>query len=137
TDALALWSKDYGAKGLAVTKVVGGKLDTGIAKFVAPIERELIERLGAQEGDLLAFGADKPKVVHKVLGELRQKMFRDLKMTPDKGLAFVWIVDFPSFEYDEESGRYVALHHPFTSPKDEGLAQLDSTDRATIEKIEA
>ena len=137
TDALAIWSKDYGAKGLAVTKVVDGKLDTGIAKFVAPIADELIARLGANDGDLLAFGADKPKVVHKVLGELRQKMFRDLKMKADKDLAFVWVVDFPSFEFDEEAGRYVALHHPFTSPKDDAMGELDSADRATIEKIQA
>ncbi len=137
TDALAVWSKDYGAKGLAVTKVVGGKLDTGIAKFVAGIEGDLLARLGAKEGDLLCFAADKPKVVHKVLGELRQKMFRDLKMTPDKELAFVWVVDFPSFEFDEEDKRFVALHHPFTSPKDEYMDQLDSTDRAAIEKIQA
>jgi aspartyl-tRNA synthetase len=137
TDALAVWSKDYGAKGLAVTKLVGGKLDTGIAKFVASIEADLIARVGAKDGDLIAFAADKPKVVHKVLGELRQKMFRDLKMTPDKELAFVWVMDFPSFEYDEESKRYVALHHPFTAPKDDYLGQLDSEDRGVIEKIQA
>lgn len=137
TDALAIWAKDYGAKGLAVTKVAGGKLDTGIAKFVAGIEADLIARTGAKDGDLLCFAADKSKVVHKVLGELRQKMFRDLKMTPDKELAFVWVVDFPSFEYDEEDKRFVALHHPFTSPKDEYMDQLDSTDRAAIEKIQA
>ncbi|HQY88507.1 MAG TPA: aspartate--tRNA ligase, partial [Tepidisphaeraceae bacterium] len=80
TDALAEWSKGYGAKGLAVTKVVSGKFDTGVAKFVAPIEAELMSRLGAKEGDLICFAADKPKIVHKVLGELRQKMFRDLEM---------------------------------------------------------
>jgi aspartyl-tRNA synthetase len=137
TDALAVWSKDYGAKGLAVTKVVNGGLDTGIAKFVAPIASELIARLGAKDGDLLCFAADKPKVVHKVLGELRQKMFRDLKMTPDTELAFVWIIDFPSFEYDEESKRFVALHHPFTAPKDEYLNDLTSTDRQTVEAIQA
>jgi aspartyl-tRNA synthetase len=137
TDALAVWSKDYGAKGLAVTKVVNGKLDTGIAKFVATIEADLLARTGAKDGDLLCFAADKPKVVHKVLGELRQKMFRDLKMTADKPWAFVWVVDFPSFSYDEEDQRFVAEHHPFTSPKDEYLKDMDSTDRAVIEKIQA
>jgi aspartyl-tRNA synthetase len=137
TDALAVWAKDYGAKGLAVTKVVNGALDTGIAKFVSSIAADLIARLGAKDGDLLCFAADKPKVVHKVLGELRQKMFRDLKMTPDKEWAFVWVIDFPSFEYDEESKRYVALHHPFTAPKDEYLSDLTSTDRKTVEAIQA
>jgi aspartyl-tRNA synthetase len=137
TDALAVWSKDYGAKGIAVTKVVGGKLDTGIAKFVAPIEAELIARMGAQEGDLLCFAADKPKIVHKVLGELRQKMFRDLEMKASTEFAFVWVIDFPSFEYDEEDKRFIACHHPFTAPKDEFLKDMDSTDRATIEAIKA
>ncbi len=144
TDALATWSKDYGAKGLAVTKVIADpsspgalKLDTGIAKFVEPIAKDLIARLDAKEGDLLCFAADKVKVVHKVLGELRQKMFRDLNMKPERTWAFVWVVDFPSFSYDEEDKRFVAEHHPFTSPKDEFLKDMDSTDRATIEKIQA
>jgi aspartyl-tRNA synthetase len=144
TDALAEWAKGYGARGLAVTKVVSGgptptglKTDTGVAKFVAPIEQDLLQRLGAREGDLLCFAADKPKVVHKVLGELRQKMFKDLEMKPEKEWAFVWVIDFPSFEFDEDEKRFVALHHPFTSPKDEYLKDLDSTDRATIEKVQA
>src|SRR6188474_2813525 len=74
TDALAEWSKGFGAKGLAVTKVTATGFDTGVAKFIAPIAQQLIERVGAKEGDLLAFGADKPKIVHRVLGELRLKM---------------------------------------------------------------
>src|SRR5206468_4323382 len=71
TDALAEWAKGFGAKGLAVTKVVGAGFDTGIAKFLAPVAAKLIERVGAKDGDLLAFAADKPKIVYKVLGELR------------------------------------------------------------------
>src|SRR5947209_7736971 len=77
TDALAEWAKGFGAKGLAVTKVVGSGFDTGIAKFVAGVAPKLLERTGAKEGDLLAFAADRPKIVHKVLGELRLKMARD------------------------------------------------------------
>src|SRR5690606_11676074 len=69
TDALAEWAQGFGAKGLAVTKVTGSGFDTGIAKFVAPVADKLIERVGANEGDLLAFAADRPKIVHKVLGE--------------------------------------------------------------------
>lgn len=132
TDALAIWAKDYGAKGLAVTKVAGGKLDTGIAKFLAPIEAALLERTGAKDGDLLCFGADKQKVVLKVLGELRQKMFKDLKMKPSRDFEFLWVIDFPMFEYDEEDKRFVAIHHPFTTCKDEDIAKLDSTDQATV-----
>lgn len=135
TDALAEWAKGFGAKGLAVTKVVGGKFDTGVAKFIAPVFEQIVTATGAKEGDLICFAADKPKIVHKVLGELRLKLFRDLKIKPDRELAFCWVVDFPAFEFDEEAGRYVALHHPFTSPKDEDLGKLTSTDRATVEGI--
>ena len=138
TDALANWSKDYGAKGLAVTKVIAGNtFDTGVAKFINPIAAQLVERVGAKEGDLLCFAADNYKVVHKVLGELRLKMFKDLQMTASTQYAFVWVVDFPNFEYDEADNRYVALHHPFTAPKDEDLDKLGSSDRKIVENIKA
>src|SRR5256885_10651155 len=81
TDALAEWAKGFGAKGLAVTKVVGSAFDTGIAKFIQPVASAIIEKTGAKDGDLIAFAADKPKIVHKVLGEFRLKMSRDLKLT--------------------------------------------------------
>jgi aspartyl-tRNA synthetase len=132
TDALAEWSKTFGAKGLAVTKVAGGKFDTGVAKFLQPIEAQLIERTGAADGDLLCFAADKSKIVHKVLGELRLKMARDLNIEPSSKYAFLWVVDFPMFEYDDEQKRFVAIHHPFTTCKDEDVPKLDSTDQATI-----
>jgi aspartyl-tRNA synthetase len=136
TDALAVWSKDYGAKGLAVTKVIAGNtFDTGVAKFINPIAGKLIERVGAKEGDLLCFAADNSKVVHKVLGELRLKMFKDMQMKASTQFAFVWVVDFPNFEYDEAEKRYVSLHHPFTSPKDEDLEKLSSGDRSVVERI--
>ena len=137
TDALAEWSKGFGAKGLAVTKVVNGALDTGVAKFLSPIAATLIERTGAKEGDLLAFAADKPKIVHKVLGELRLKMARDLKLASSTEFAWVWVVNFPLFEYDEEEKRFVSTHHPFTAPLDEDLPKLDSRDRETVESIKS
>src|SRR5687767_12901337 len=142
TDALAEWSKGFGAKGLAVTKVIAGggspgSFDTGIAKFINPIAAKLIERTGAKEGDLIAFAADKFKVVHKVLGELRLKLARDMQMKPSKEHAFLWVTDFPLFEYDEEEQRYVSTHHPFTTPLDEDLSKLDSTDRAVVESIKS
>jgi aspartyl-tRNA synthetase len=144
TDGLAEWSKGFGAKGLAVTKVVAGKeagagltFDTGVAKFLVTIAAQLIQRTGAREGDLLAFAADKPKIVHKVLGELRLKMARDLKLTPSTDYAWVWVVDFPLFEYDEEEQRYTSTHHPFTAPLDADLAKLDSRDRAVVESIKS
>ena len=137
TDALAEWAKGFGAKGLAVTKVTASGVDTGIAKFLGPVAAKLIETTGAKEGDLLCFAADTPKVVHKVLGELRLKMFRDLKMEPNQQYAFLWVVNFPAFEYDEEEKRFAATHHPFTAPNDEDLAKLDSKDRATVESIKS
>src|SRR3954463_10173816 len=138
TDALAEWSKGFGAKGLAVTKVTASGVDTGVAKFIAPIAPQLIERVGAKEGDLLAFGADKPKIVHKVLGELRLKMAKDLDLKPKEDFAWVWVVDFPLFEYDEEEKRYTSTHHPFTAPLDQDLPKLDNpADRAAVESIKS
>jgi aspartyl-tRNA synthetase len=137
TDALADWSKGFGAKGLAVTKVTATGLDTGVAKFLASIATKLIERTGAKEGDLLCFAADKPKIVHKVLGELRLKMFKDMQIKPASEFAWVWVVNFPLFEYDEAEKRYTSTHHPFTSPLDEDLAKLDSGDRAAIESVKS
>ncbi|MDB5173427.1 MAG: aspS, partial [Phycisphaerales bacterium] len=137
TDALAEWSKGFGAKGLAVTKITATGLDTGVAKFLAGIAPQLIERSGAKEGDLIAFAADRPKVVHKVLGELRLKMARDLKLTPSTEFAWVWVVNFPLFEYDEEEKRYVSTHHPFTAPLDKDLHKLDSRDREVVESIKS
>jgi aspartyl-tRNA synthetase len=137
TDALAEWSKGFGAKGLAVTKVAASGLDTGVAKFLQPIAAKLIERMGAKDGDLLAFAADRPKVVHKVLGELRLKMARDLKLTPSTDYAWVWVVNFPLFEYDDEEKRYTSTHHPFTAPLDEDLPKLLSRERDVVESIKS
>ena len=137
TDAWADWAKGFGAKGLAVTKVAKGAFDTGIAKFINPVAARLIERTGANDGDLLAFAADKPKIVHKVLGELRLKLVRDLKLPASTDYAWVWIVDFPLFEYDDEEKRFASTHHPFTAPLDADLAKLDSRERAIVEGIKS
>jgi aspartyl-tRNA synthetase len=138
TDALAEWSKGFGAKGLAVTKVTGaGAFDTGVAKFINPVAAKLIERTGAKEGDLLAFAADKPKIVHKVLGELRLKMAKDMQIKPSSEFAWIWVVNFPLFEYDNEEKRYTSTHHPFTSPLDEDMQKLDSREREVVESIKS
>jgi len=137
TDSWAEWSKGFGGRGVAVTKVTGSGFDTGVAKFLQGVAPRLIERVGAKEGDLLAFGADKPKVVHKVLGELRLKLARDMQMKPSTEFAWVWVVNFPLFEYDEEEKRFTSTHHPFTAPLDEDLPKLDSRDRATVESIKS
>ncbi|MBI1337089.1 MAG: aspartate--tRNA ligase [Phycisphaera sp.] len=135
TDGLAEWAKGFGAKGLAVTKVIaGGKLETGIAKFLAPIADDLIERTGAKEGDLICFAADSEKVVFKVLGELRQKLARDRKLIPEGQWKWLWVIDFPSFEFDPELKRWIALHHPFTSPRDEDIPNLEAKPGECIAK---
>jgi aspartyl-tRNA synthetase len=137
TDSWAEWSKGLGGKGVAVTKVTGSAFDTGVAKFLAGVAPKLIQRVAAKEGCLLAFAADKPKVVHKVLGELRLKLARDMQLKPSIDFAWVWVVNFPLFEYDEEDRRFVSTHHPFTAPLDEDLAKLDSRDRHVVESVKS
>src|SRR3954466_15293932 len=137
TDGWAEWSKGYGGKGVAVTKVTTSGFDTGVAKFVTPVHAKIVERTGAKEGDLIGFVADQPKVVHKVLGELRLKLARDMQLKPSTEFAWVWVTDFPLFEYDEEEKRFVSTHHPFTAPLDEDLSKLESRDRAVVESIKS
>jgi aspartyl-tRNA synthetase len=135
TDALAEWSKGFGAKGLAVTKVTATGLDTGIAKFIAPIAAEIIQRTGAKEGDLIAFAADSSKVVHKVLGELRLKLAKDRGMIKDGDWQWLWVVDFPAVEWNPDEKRWDSLHHPFTAPLNEDLEKLASGDHAQISSV--
>ncbi len=137
TDALPEWAKQFGAKGLAVTKIIadgsgGLKLDTGIAKFLAPITAELIAHVGGADGDLLCFAADKTKVVHRVLGELRCKLARDRGMIQPGAWKWLWVVDFPAFEWNEDEKRWDSLHHPFTSPRKEDFAKLESDPGSVI-----
>ena len=132
TDGLADWAKGFGAKGLAVTKVAaGGRLDTGIAKFLAPIAAGLVERVGASEGDLICFAADGAAIVHRVLGELRLKLGAERGLIPDDRWCWLWIVDFPAFEWNADEKRWDSLHHPFTSPADADLDRLES-DTASV-----
>ncbi len=127
TDALAEWAKSFGAGGMPVTKVAGGgQFETGIAKFANPVAAELIEATGASEGDLLCFASDKPNVVARVLGELRCKLAREREMIPPGRYEWVWIVDFPMVEWNEDEQRWDSLHHPFTAPKGEDLDKLES-----------
>jgi len=126
-DALAEWAKGFGAKGLAVTKVAeGGKLETGIAKFLTPIAEELIQKMGANPGDLLCFAADRSKIVHRVLGELRVKIAKERGMIDDHQWCWLWVVDFPAVEWNEDQNRWDSLHHPFTAPHGEDLGLLDT-----------
>jgi aspartyl-tRNA synthetase len=136
-DALDPWAKGFGAGGMPTTKVAAAGFETGAAKFVQPVAQQLLQRIGAKEGDFIAFAADKPKIVHKVLGELRLKMFRDMQMMPSTDYAWVWVTDFPLFEYDDAEKRYTSTHHPFTTPLDEDLPKLDSREQHVVESIKS
>ncbi|GFN33587.1 aspartate--tRNA ligase [Paenibacillus xylaniclasticus] len=126
-DDLQPFAARYGGKGLAWITVKDGEWRGPIVKFLKPEEIEaLTERLGVEEGDLLTFSADKPKVVADVLGNLRLKLGRDLGLIDDSKFKFLWVVDFPLLEWDEEEKRYVAMHHPFTRPNDDDLALLET-----------
>src|SRR5699024_4452896 len=121
----------YGAKGLAWVKVADGDMTGPIAKFFSEEEKAAIyERAKVEDGDLLLFGADKSKVVHDSLGALRQKIAHDLDLIDDSLFNFLWVVDWPLLEYDEEAKRYTPAHHPFTSPVAEDLEKLTTDPKA-------
>lgn len=129
-DQLEAFVKKYGAKGLAWLKYNEEGFTGPIAKFFDESEQsELKNLLNVEENDLVLFVADKPSVVHASLGNLRNKLAKDLGLLDKNEYNFVWITDWPLFEYDEERGRYIAAHHPFTSPKkeDELLLETDPT----------
>lgn len=125
-DSLERIAKVHGAKGLAWIKVTEEGLTGPISKFFASekMTNNLLETMNAEVGDLLLFVADKEKVVHDALGALRVHLGKELELYNPEELAFVWVVDWPLLEFDEDENRYVAAHHPFTRPKDEDLEKL-------------
>ncbi|MDQ0877968.1 aspartyl-tRNA synthetase [Paenibacillus sp. V4I3] len=126
-DDLLPFAARYGAKGLAWIQVKDGEFKGPIVKFFNEAEiAALTERLGAEEGDLLLFSADKKKVVADVLGNLRLKIGRELGLIDDSKFKYAWVVDFPLLGYDEEAKRYVAEHHPFTRPNEEDVHYFDT-----------
>lgn len=148
TDGYTEFVKGFGAGGVAVVKCIKGedgqpKLDTGIAKFLEPHSQEFRTLLGVEPGDTVLFVADTYATATKAIGELRQKVARDMGMVPKPGAEggpwkFLWVVDFPMFERNKETGKWVAMHHPFTSPRDDQMqAFLDAgeDDEVTIEGI--
>jgi len=126
-DDLTDFSKIYGAKGLAYVKMTAEGWQSPIAKFFTSEEIATMDQaFDAKEGDLLLFVADKPKVVNDSLGRLRNHLAAKLGLTDPKEYRFVWITDFPLLEWDDEGGRWCAVHHPFTAPMDEDLAFVES-----------
>ncbi|MBL0226691.1 MAG: aspartate--tRNA ligase [Geobacteraceae bacterium] len=126
-DDLTEFVKIYGAKGLAYVKIENGEWHSPIAKFFTPEEIATMNAaFGAEEGDLLFFVADKPKVVNDSLGKLRNHLAGILKLTSKDDYRFVWVTDFPLLEWDEEDKRWAAVHHPFTAPMDEDVDFVES-----------
>lgn len=126
-DDLAPFAARYGGKGIAWITVKDGEWRGPIVKFFKPEEiAALTERLGVEEGDLLCFSADKLKVAADVMGNLRLKVGREQGLIDNSAYKFLWVVDFPLLGWDEEAGRWVAEHHPFTRPRDEDLPLFDS-----------
>jgi aspartyl-tRNA synthetase len=139
-DDLAPFVAIYGAKGLAYIRVNDPSklneegLQSPIVKFLSPeILGKIIERTGAQAGDVLFFGADRRKVVNDAMGALRSKVGHE-KGHAEKAWRPCWVLDFPAFEYDEDNKRWAAAHHPFTSPKDEHVQFLDSDPSKVLAK---
>jgi aspartyl-tRNA synthetase len=126
-DDLAEFAKIYGAKGLAYVKIEGGEWHSPITKFFTPEEIVCLNSaFCAEEGDLLLFVADKPKVVNDSLGKLRNHIAGLLGLADRNVFRFVWITDFPLLEWDDEEKRWAAVHHPFTAPMDEDLEYVES-----------
>jgi aspartyl-tRNA synthetase len=126
-DDLTPFAARYGGKGLAYIVVKDGEWKGPIVKFFTEDEiAALKERLGAEEGDVLLFSADKKKVVADVLGNLRLKIGKELGLIDESVFKFAWVVDFPLLGWDEDEKRWVAEHHPFTRPVEEDLPYFDT-----------
>jgi aspartyl-tRNA synthetase len=127
-DRLGAFVKDYGAKGLAWSRLSGDSTSSSFAKFLEPdTVKAIYERLGAEDGDVVLCVADaEDKVVFDSLGALRIEVANKLDMIPKDKFNFLWVTDFPLFEYSKEEGRYMAMHHPFTMPADEDIDKVES-----------
>ncbi len=127
-DALVEFAKGYGVKGLAYLAVMpDGTYKSSFAKFMTEEElADLVAAMQGEAGDLLLFAADKLKIVYSVLGALRIEVARQLDLIDNDKFNFLWVTEFPQFEWSEEEERFVAMHHPFTMPMEEDLEFLVS-----------
>lgn len=127
-DALVEFARGYGAKGLAYLAVMpDGEYKSSFAKFMSGEEMQgLVRAMGGEPGDLLLFAADKLKTVWAVLGALRVELAGQLGMIDENTFHFLWVTEFPQFEWSEEEGRFMAMHHPFTMPMEEDLGMLET-----------
>ncbi len=132
TDGYSEWVKTFRAGGVPVVKYTAAGFESGIAKFIGPIAEELKARLGLEVGDAVLFAADSWDIATKTMGELRLRIANDLKLIPEGKWNFLWVIDFPMFEWDDEGKRWVALHHPFTSPNPDQFGILESDPGACL-----
>lgn len=133
-DKMTEVAKQYGAKGLAWVKVVDGELNGPVAKFLTGIQADLTAALGLEDKDLVLFVADTLEVANATLGALRGRIAKELGLIDNDKFNFLWVVDWPMFEWSEEEGRYMSAHHPFTLPQAETTHELEG-DLANVRAI--
>ncbi len=133
-DKMTEVAKQYGAKGLAWVKVVDGELNGPVAKFLTGIQAELTNALGLEDKDLVLFVADTLEVANATLGALRGRIAKELGLIDSDKFNFLWVVDWPMFEWSEEEGRYMSAHHPFTLPQADTAHELEG-DLAKVRAI--
>ena len=133
-DKMTEVAKQYGAKGLAWVKVVDGELNGPVAKFLTGIQAELTTALALEDKDLVLFVADTLEVANATLGALRGRIAKELGLIDNDKFNFLWVVDWPMFEWSEEEGRYMSAHHPFTLPQAETAHELEG-DLAKVRAI--
>ena len=127
-DALVDFAKGYGAKGLAYIAIhEDGSYKSSFAKFMTEEQMDaLVKAMDGEAGDLLLFAADRNKIVWNVLGALRVELADQMGLLNKSDYKFLWVTEFPQFEWSDEEERFVAMHHPFTMPMDEDLDKLES-----------
>ncbi|HEL2201135.1 TPA: aspartate--tRNA ligase [Streptococcus suis] len=133
-DKLTEYAKQFGAKGLAWVKVDQGELAGPVAKFLTTITADLTESLQLEDKDLVLFVADELEVANNTLGALRNRLAKEQGLIDESKFNFLWIVDWPMFEWSEEEGRYMSAHHPFTLPTEETAHHLDG-DLAQVRAV--
>lgn len=133
-DRLTEFAKQFGAKGLAWVKFTDGAITGPVAKFLTSIEDKLTASLQLEENDLVLFVADTLEVANNTLGALRTRIAKELDMVDNSKFNFLWVVDWPMFEWSEEEGRYMSAHHPFTLPTEESAHELEG-DLAKVRAV--
>jgi len=133
-DKMTEVAKQYGAKGLAWVKFVDGELNGPVAKFLTAIQADLMTALGLEDKDLVLFVADTLEVANATLGALRGRIAKELGLIDNDKFNFLWVVDWPMFEWSEEEGRYMSAHHPFTLPQADTAHELEG-DLAKVRAI--